>query len=220
MPPSGAADSPICQSTVGGYTHYSATIRYNPGIGKREDQSDVQTSDVQTSDAGKDVALEKRQDFVVLGFALVAGGYSATFITDAIDTCGALEIDSKNVEYGSCAAKAGFGTLFGFISAYEVYTARQGVRQTPAGTRGRRDLTNLGDLGEEFHSLMTPYTVNGLVAGYSSIFDHPINVTGHDGEQWTQWTMNHTHHESGTSFGSWLRHHPVSPIERKLHKFS
>lgn len=90
MPPSGTADSPICQSNVGGYTHYSATIRYNPGIGKREDQSDVQTSN-----AGKDVALEKRQDFVVLGFALVAGGYSATFITDAIDTCGALEIDKK-----------------------------------------------------------------------------------------------------------------------------
>lgn len=103
MPPSGTADSPICQSTVGGYTHYSATIRYNPGIGKREDQSDVQTSDVQTSDAGKDVALEKRQDFVVLGFALVAGGYSATFITDAIDTCGALEIDKKKKKTSSMA---------------------------------------------------------------------------------------------------------------------
>lgn len=195
----GTPDSPICESTSGGYTHYSTqTVR-----------SILKEKRLATIDGVEGKALEKRQNFAALSFALVASGYAANFITDALDVCGDIEIDSKNMEYYECGAKSAFATLFPFVTAYGVYASLQGVRQTPAQTPGKRDL------GEELHMLMTPFTANGIVTGYSSVFDHSTNVTGHDGEEWTQWMVNHTHQDSGLSFGTLLRHHPVSQFSAR-----
>jgi hypothetical protein len=148
--PQGNPDSPICESTSGGYTHYSTqTVR-----------SIVKEKRLSPIDGGEGAALEKRQNFAALSFALVASGYSATFITDTLDVCGDIEVGSKNVEYYKCGAKAAFATLFTFATAYGVYASLQGVRQAPAEIPGKRDLD------EQLHMLMTPFTANDIVTGY------------------------------------------------------
>jgi hypothetical protein len=85
--------------------------------------------------------MDLDQDFAVRAFTLIAGIFAADFIDKALDKCGRIGVDSKDVEYYSCGARSTFATMFTLAAVYGLYTIYQRSRQSPVTTHERAEPT-------------------------------------------------------------------------------
>lgn len=162
----------------------------------------------------------KRQDFGVLALTLTASIASAHFFNSAAGNCEDYKVNGGSVEQKKCGSNLAWGSVFAMVTAYGGAHVLKGTRHRTGTVSGQRrrdgsdgastaeDDGDFYEIGEEFRALITPYAINNLVDGYSSIVDNPVNVTD-NGEEWIQWSMNHTHRESQKTHGNVLKYHPV-----------
>lgn len=96
------------------------------------------------------------------------------------------------------------------FAAFGVYQARRNIQQ-----RDEIDLDNVFDMSDVADFMSDPLRIEDpvpdLIPGYGSIFERLGSEVDDIGHVWNHYSVNHTHHDSGSQFGSVLKHNKVSP---------
>jgi len=203
----GTPDTPVCEHTAGGFTHYS--IKTVAAISKRSDFG-IFTDLIERSE--EDSHVEKRQAITFAEFALTALIPATNWIDKSVTRCSAVQANDDNIQKESCGLAITYSVMFSLITgfaAFGVYQARRNIQQ-----RSESDLDNVFDMSDVADWMSDPVRdgdpVPDLIPGYATTFNRMGSEIDDSGHEWNHYNMNHTHHDSGVQFGSKMKHNRAS----------